>query len=156
MSEKIYPIGGYAPGEYWHKGCKTCGQPFIGDKRAWNCELCGEKTAAAEMQMTLNDHDQIVANQVAGMPLEEAIFQSGFTRGHDVGYERGKREVQPSLVWVKATREIMRRSAILRDSVLPEQNIHQWIVNGWNDEGVSFTNRIFKEWWELEILSQSK
>lgn len=99
MSEKKYPIGGYAPGDYWHKACKTCGDEFTGDKRAWNCEPCGEK-AAARMQMTLKDHDQIITNQVAGMPLEEAIFQSGYIRGYDAGYERGKREAQPCGVWV--------------------------------------------------------
>src|ERR1044072_301725 len=46
--EKKYPIGGYAPGDYWHKACKTCSKEFTGDKRAWNCEPCGEITAAAE------------------------------------------------------------------------------------------------------------
>jgi hypothetical protein len=56
------------------------------------------------------------------------------------------------VVWVKATGENMRRSAILRDSVLPENHIHQWRVNGWDGKGVMFTNGILKEWWELEIL----
>jgi hypothetical protein len=38
--EKKYPIGGYAPGDYWHKSCKTCENEFTGDKRAWQCEDC--------------------------------------------------------------------------------------------------------------------
>jgi hypothetical protein len=48
--EKKYPIGGYAPGDYRHKACKTCGKRFNGDKKAWNCEPCGEKNAAEEKQ----------------------------------------------------------------------------------------------------------
>jgi hypothetical protein len=38
-SKIIYPIGGFAPGQYWNK-CALCGETFIGDKRAWNCEPC--------------------------------------------------------------------------------------------------------------------
>jgi hypothetical protein len=101
-------------------------------------------------------YDNILATADGHSTQTENVWQSGYAWGHDAGYEKGKREVQPGPVWVKATRVIMRRSAILRDSVLPELNIHQWIVNGWNDEGVSFTNRIYKEWWELEILDESK
>lgn len=37
--EKIYPIGGYAPGNYTCI-CSTCGSQFIGDKRAVQCEPC--------------------------------------------------------------------------------------------------------------------
>jgi hypothetical protein len=58
------------------------------------------------------------------------------------------------VVWIKATRRNMRRSAILRDSVLPENHIHQWKVDGWDGEGVMFTNGILKEWWELEMLCE--
>lgn len=59
---------------------------------------------------------------------------------------------QPGPVWVKATPENMRRSAILRDSVLPENHIHQWAIRGWDEKGVRFDNKVEKEWWELEIL----
>lgn len=51
MEEKKYPIGGYAPGDYWHKACNTCGKEFTGDKRAWNCEPCGEENAAVEKKL---------------------------------------------------------------------------------------------------------
>jgi hypothetical protein len=30
---------GYAPGEYFNK-CGTCGEMFVGDKRAWCCFSC--------------------------------------------------------------------------------------------------------------------
>jgi hypothetical protein len=60
-----------------------------------------------------------------------------------------------SIGWVKATKENMRRSAILRDSVLPENNIHQWSTRAWDDKGVLFTNKVSKDWWELEILDES-
>ena len=38
-SKIVYPIGGFAPGQYWNK-CALCGETFIGDKKAWNCEPC--------------------------------------------------------------------------------------------------------------------
>jgi hypothetical protein len=34
------PLGGWAPGSYWHIACKRCGKDFEGDKRAWHCEPC--------------------------------------------------------------------------------------------------------------------
>lgn len=33
-------IGGFAPGNYLHKECKTCKKEFIGHKRAVQCEPC--------------------------------------------------------------------------------------------------------------------
>lgn len=87
---------------------------------------------------------------------EEALNlqSSSYQKGYNEGYQLRKQE-QPGAVWVKATRENMRRSAILRDSVLPENHIHQWVVSGWDEKGVKFTNRVEKEWWELEILDES-
>lgn len=42
-TEKItkikYPIGGFAPGHYMSK-CASCGQDFMGDKYARQCEPC--------------------------------------------------------------------------------------------------------------------
>jgi DNA-directed RNA polymerase subunit RPC12/RpoP len=40
--QTTYPIGGYAPGNYQNKCC-TCGELFIGDKRAVQCEPCATK-----------------------------------------------------------------------------------------------------------------
>ena len=37
---KQYPMGGFAPGNYWHKECVTCKKEFMGDKRAVQCESC--------------------------------------------------------------------------------------------------------------------
>lgn len=42
MSDNKYPIGGYAPGNYTCK-CTTCGERFMGDKRAVQCEPCAIK-----------------------------------------------------------------------------------------------------------------
>lgn len=39
QKEKKYPIGGYAPGNYYCK-CSSCGYEFQGDKRAVQCEPC--------------------------------------------------------------------------------------------------------------------
>jgi hypothetical protein len=90
--EKKYPIGGYAPGNYTCKCC-ICSCNFQGDKRAVQCEPCAEKAVG-----NLKDHDQIIANQMTGMSIEEAIFQTGFTRGHNVGYERMKREAEQGVI----------------------------------------------------------
>lgn len=38
--KKTYPIGGYAPGNYMNN-CGSCGDEFMGDKRALECERCG-------------------------------------------------------------------------------------------------------------------
>lgn len=45
-------------------------------------------------------HEQVEVNMAAGMPENEAEFQSGYTAGHDAGYEKGKRE---GAGWVKAS-----------------------------------------------------
>jgi len=42
MTEKKYPIGGYAPGNYECHCCK-CGVKFSGDKRAVEYEPCAVK-----------------------------------------------------------------------------------------------------------------
>lgn len=34
-----YPIGGFAPGYYSNK-CSSCGEEFMGDKLARQCEPC--------------------------------------------------------------------------------------------------------------------
>lgn len=107
-----YPIGGYAPGNY-HCKCCTCGNMFNGDKRAVQCEPCAVKDKAVFDALSPTEQeelikrnsaiahimfsytgsgDQIIANQIAGMPLEEAIFQAGYSAGYDNGYERGRRE----------------------------------------------------------------
>ena len=57
-------------------------------------------------------------------------------------------------VWTKATRRNICQSAVLRDSVVVENYIHQWRIAGWDNKGVKFTNGIIKEWWELEILQE--
>jgi len=44
--DKKYPIGGYAPGNY-SCACKSCGVEFLGDKRAFQCEKCGQQQKIA-------------------------------------------------------------------------------------------------------------
>jgi len=56
MTEKKYPIGGYAPGNYWGK-CSTCKKEFHGDKRAFQCEPCG--TASQEEYDSLTEEEKI-------------------------------------------------------------------------------------------------
>jgi predicted nucleic acid-binding Zn-ribbon protein len=43
MTERKYPVGGFAPGNYYCH-CTSCGVRFRGDKRALQCEPCGIKS----------------------------------------------------------------------------------------------------------------
>lgn len=104
--EKKYPIGGYAPGEYWHKACKTCGNAFIGDKRAWNCEMCGVKVAAAEPKYYLGIEYQSLFEYLSkehGLTL----LQSEMSDLIEMVYKfhpTARMEVAPAgAVWVKAS-----------------------------------------------------
>lgn len=60
-----YPIGGFAPGNYWHRQCVTCKQEFIGDKRAVQCEPC-----AIDMVRT-----KIVKSEEGGFEIEKDHLQ---------------------------------------------------------------------------------
>lgn len=42
MTDKKYPIGGYAPGDYL-RSCTTCEKQFHGNKEAFQCESCATK-----------------------------------------------------------------------------------------------------------------
>jgi hypothetical protein len=45
---KQYPMGSFAPGNYWHKECVTCKKEFMGDKKAVQCESCAIKMTQEE------------------------------------------------------------------------------------------------------------
>lgn len=140
MGEK-YPIGGYAPGNYYCTCC-ICGSQFQGDKRAVECESCAVAAKAkfdalspeeqeelmkrnAELinkklmdlgkldlklaiighgmpendsseELELKVHNQIIANQVAGMSLEKAIYEAGYSAGMDF-----EREIKGGVDWAK-------------------------------------------------------
>jgi len=40
----IYPIGGFAPGNYWGT-CHSCKKRYIGDKHSTECEPCGKHSS---------------------------------------------------------------------------------------------------------------
>ena len=40
--KNIYPVGGFAPGYYTNK-CFSCKNYFVGDKRAFQCEICAHE-----------------------------------------------------------------------------------------------------------------
>jgi hypothetical protein len=50
---KQYPMGSFAPGNYWHKECVTCKKEFMGDKRAVQCESCAIKMTQEEPKQDL-------------------------------------------------------------------------------------------------------
>ena len=53
--EKQYPIGGYAPGNYY-RNCFHCGKQFMGDKEAFQCEPCA--IADKEAYDALNNEER--------------------------------------------------------------------------------------------------
>lgn len=57
MSNKTYPIGGYAPGNYYGK-CSTCKQEYQGDKRSFQCEPCGTASQAEYDALTLEEKEE--------------------------------------------------------------------------------------------------
>ena len=59
-----YPIGGFAPGNYYNR-CVTCKKDFIGDKKAVQCEPC-----AIEMVRT-----KIVKSEEGGFEIERDYLQ---------------------------------------------------------------------------------
>lgn len=147
--EKKYPIGGYAPGNYDCKCC-ICGEQFAGDKRAVQCEPCAVKDKAVFDALSPTEQeelikrnsaiahimfsytgsgDQIIANQIAGMPLEEAIFQAGYSAGYDNGYERGRREADD---WISVNDQLptTHGPAI---QVLIQNHTNTPIVNHWRE-----------------------
>jgi hypothetical protein len=48
------------------------------------------------------NHDRVISNQVGGMPLEEAIFQDGYS----AGVEFEKKRAKQGAVWVKASERL--------------------------------------------------
>lgn len=64
MSDNQYPIGGYAPGNYYCK-CSTCGNQFQGDKRAFQCEPCGTKSEAEWNALTPQQQQERVKKSTA-------------------------------------------------------------------------------------------
>lgn len=78
--QKIYPIGGYAPGNYWNV-CSSCKEQFQGDKRAVQCEPCAEKsTSQPEAHEVLSPSFGNLREQITTI-LKEEIHYSGQTQG---------------------------------------------------------------------------
>ena len=65
---KQYPIGGFAPGNYWHKECVTCKRIFTGDKRAVQCEPCAIEMVNTKVEVNSKGGVEIVKQET----LEEA------------------------------------------------------------------------------------
>lgn len=62
-TENKYPIGGYAPGNY-HCSCYSCGNKFIGDKRAVQCEPCALKDKEAWDKLSPKEQDDLIGKNV--------------------------------------------------------------------------------------------
>ncbi len=62
---------GYAPGDYFSK-CSDCGVRFSGDKRAYRCHCCAQRSAAAAQPVpheTLRTHVHVSATGVVSYSL---------------------------------------------------------------------------------------
>lgn len=58
--EKIWPLGGYAPGNYTCR-CLDCGEQFIGDKRAITCLDCAVTAAKSQIAELRTERDHAIA-----------------------------------------------------------------------------------------------
>jgi len=58
-TEKEYPIGGYAPGNYFCHCC-TCGKQFNGDKRAVQCEPCAVADKESFDKLSPEEQDEVI------------------------------------------------------------------------------------------------
>ena len=63
ISERTWPLGGYAPGNYLCK-CLDCGEQFQGDKRAYQCLPCAawaEHDRRAEARQAPTDYSNLLS-----------------------------------------------------------------------------------------------
>lgn len=74
MSEKKYPIGGYAPGNY-HNRCSTCERSFFGDKQAVQCEPCALEAKARFDALPIEEQMQLIKRngQIAQVLFERPV-----------------------------------------------------------------------------------
>jgi transcription initiation factor TFIIIB Brf1 subunit/transcription initiation factor TFIIB len=77
MTDQQYPIGGFAPGNYFSK-CRTCGNQFQGDKRSFQCEPCAIKDkefydglTPEQKERFDKSHDEIVKLFFENLTLKE-------------------------------------------------------------------------------------
>lgn len=61
--EKKYPIGGYAPGNYYGT-CSTCNEEYQGDKRAFQCESCGTKSQKEYDALTDEEKEERIRKNI--------------------------------------------------------------------------------------------
>lgn len=59
-----------------------------------------------EKKLPQIDLDRVIANQVTGMSLEEAIFRDGYSAGVEFEKKRGKQ----GAMWVKASDRLPEKS----------------------------------------------
>lgn len=90
----------------------NCNQPYDSEKHEGGypaCPVHDKPAVAHEPNLAVIghgtpaiNHDRVIANQLAGMSLEEAIFQDGYSAGVD--FEKKRRK--PGSVWVKASERL--------------------------------------------------
>ena len=62
-NEPVYPIGGYAPGEYFCI-CSTCNEKYIGARRSFQCLACGTKSKAEWDALTPGQQEERLKRNV--------------------------------------------------------------------------------------------
>ncbi len=71
---------GWAPGQYFHRTCRACGEAFTGDKRASRCRACAVK--ALEAYRTRPRWQ----SGAAGLPNDRPVW-AYFYQGNSMGEE---------------------------------------------------------------------
>jgi len=73
---KQYPMGSFAPGNYWHKECVTCKKEFMGDKRAVQCEPCAIKMTQEEPKPGIEGESFNVPLSKNWFPKQETLEEA--------------------------------------------------------------------------------
>jgi len=101
--ERIWPVGGYAPGNYWCQ-CSQCGGNFQGDKRAFECHDCViqgllRKTtpdalaASPEVQALIEAATASLRVQIEALSSPPPDFEEGANIGFALGVDDCRKKV---------------------------------------------------------------
>lgn len=90
--ERIWPVGGYAPGTYWCH-CSQCNGSFQGDKRAFECPDCVIQRLRATPEA------------LADSPEVQALVMRAVLDGQIRAFERGRLDTPDELRAIRAGTE---------------------------------------------------
>lgn len=128
MSDKQYPIAGYAPGSYQCK-CADCGVTFSGDKRATQCEPCATEA--------MQEYESLTPKQRAIFDNDRAQIFKLFMELQEI---KSRAESPKGCVWVKGAPSNPKHHFAKVPSMLDEGVVYDAII--WPLDGTD-------QWWAV-------